>query len=333
MEPLLILQGVREIALSVSPEWPGEITQRAFDIERAKSTKYRVLPNARRITEALDLPWRTVLEIAQEPEGKHAYLLGAKKKASPEKEGLDEDYVVFLLKWVARRLNSRTLTRGQYQAERQKLLAEDRKHYLHGRQLFLPNAEQIETGIEWKAALVLAELDVDARPEQQIRQKIPTRIELIERYYNHYKVQPTKDDIKVFAHANKVPCGEEGGRKWSESMRDWKQERERKGLPVPDGPLPRAERPDCSLDIGAALPDEYRHRGKWLNNPDHLVEWIKRYLEDLKPGERSTQRGYATWARTQPEAPTASTFIRCGGWGSIRQQAQEKLLKEAAGNR
>ncbi len=90
-----------------------------------------------------------------------------------------------------------------------------------------------------------------------------------------------------FARGNGIPMSHELGEPWSQAVRDWKAGREERGLPVPDKP-PRRRVADYSRDVGAALPGEHWRHGKRRDDPGALVAWVRRYLEDLGPGNRST---------------------------------------------
>lgn len=50
-----------------------------------------------------------------------------------------------------------------------------------------------------------------------------------------------------------------------------------------------------------------------------------RYLERLPRGQRSSQRGYNDWARTQDGAPWSSTFDRCTSFEAVRAAARERM--------
>ena len=321
MEPLSLLHGVREVSRLADPQWPGEATQRAFDAARGKSPEHAGLPDARRIAEALGLPWRTITELAQEDEGKHAHLLGQKRRAAHQPDWLTEDHIGFVVGWVASRQGTRSVTAIQYEAERKQILAEVRRRQRRRGQLLLPTADQIARIVGWEQALYLAEL---ARPGRWAKRALATRVEVIERFYEQYGVQPSRIHLMDFARGNGIPMSYELGEPWSQAVRDWKRAREENGLPVPDKP-PRRRVADYSRDVGAALPGEHWRHGKRRDDPGALVGWVRRYLEDLGPGERSTERGYEAWAMRHPGAPRASVLIKRGGWGHNRRAAQGQI--------
>jgi hypothetical protein len=326
VEPLLVLRGVREVSILAKPDAPETVSQRAFDNARALSTDHAELPAARRITEQLALPWREVLEVAHAPSDKHGFLLGRKDTEESAQTWLTPEYVAFVLKLVAHRLNKGTLTPGEYRVEREAMLRDDRARWLHGRQLLLPNEDQIRAAVgSWDAGLILAGLPANERVTREIKQTILTRVEAIERFYDHYSERPSARALSDFARGNKLPMSDESGRSWSETVAEWEAERRDRGLPDPvvvkrSGGRGR-KAPDYSKNVGAARPGETPYRGKW-GDPDACVAWITRYLATLGPRERSTTRGYDDWARKQAGAPRASRFGQHGGWETLRRKAQ-----------
>ncbi len=337
MEPLLLLLGVREVAGLASPQAPEEVSQRAFDAARSRSATFASIPKAKHIAEQIDKPWREVLSIAHAPESTHNKRLGGIQK-SPEQDWLTEDYVAYILKVVARRLSVLTVSPSEYRTESEKMLKADRAAWLHGGHRLLPNDEQIRTACgSWDKALALAGLKARPKPKgtgtAANKQAIPTRIEVMERFYEHYGVQPTREDLAAFARGNGIPVSDEGKRHWTESIAAWRQQRQARGLPAPQGissprgrpPKHAPTLPDYSRDVGAAKPGEHLHH-KW-SDAGTCAAWVARYLEQLPKGARSTKRGYADWAKTHADAPVASTFDQHGGWEAVRRKAQATVLK------
>jgi hypothetical protein len=216
---------------------------------------------------------------------------------------------------------------GAYDAERDALLAEDCRDWLHGRRLRLPDAAAIRLAAGgWDAALTLAGLETDARPPQAIKQAILSRLDLMDRFYGHYGEQPTKRALEAFARGNRIPMSDENKRPWSETVKEWRQRRRERGLPEPRVAARKGGRgvkaPDYSADVGAARPDEQPHRGKW-SDETACVAWVARYLASLPARERSTQDGYRRWASQHPGAPSPSRFAQHGGWEAVRRVAAE----------
>jgi hypothetical protein len=240
-----------------------------------------------------------------------------------EVDWLTEEYSNFALQLIARRLGTRTLPPCQYRAERQ-LMVRSRP-----RQLLLPTAEQIEiiTG-SWDDAVARAGLAPrHGLGGQRARVGPVPIVEVLNRCYEHHRTEPTLGELVLFARANGIPFPRKGRRRpYSAYVKEWKDARSAGGLPVPDGPPPKFERPDYSRDVGAAVSGERRATTSWSDH-DEVVEWVTRYLRELKPGERSSQRAYDTWAPGEDGAPWASVLQRHGGWVAVRNEAWKRLTQ------
>jgi hypothetical protein len=214
---------------------------------------------------------------------------------------------------------------GAYDSERDALLAADARDWLHGRRLRLPDAEAIRLAVgDWDVALTLAGLATDVRPLRTVKQTVVSRLDVMDRFYDHYGEQPTKRALEAFARGNRIPMSDEGKRPWSETVSAWRQRRRERGLPDPRVTQRKGGRgvkaPDYSVDVGAAQTGEQSHRGKWSDEAA-CVAWVARYLASLAPRERSTQDGYRRWASEHSEAPSPSRFAQHGGWEAVRREA------------
>lgn len=327
-EALALLRAVREVAALARPDEPASVTQRAFDDARQYADLIcggRSLPQARQIAHELGLSWRDVIALAHEPNERQAHGLGLYGREWMSRGWLTPERIVFALRLVAGRRRATTLTMGVYDAERDVLLAADARDWLHGRRLRLPDAEAIMGAAGgWDAALGLAGLEVGARPAQRIRQVIVSRLDAMDRFHDHYGEQPTKRALEVFASGNGIPLSAENKRLWSETIAEWRQRRRERSLPQPRTSERKGGRgvkaPDYSKDVGAALPGERPHRGKW-SDEEACVAWVARYLATLGPRGRSTRDGYQRWASQYPGAPSASRFAQQGGWEAVRRNA------------
>jgi hypothetical protein len=332
-EPLTLLRGVREVAALANPAAPLTVTQAAFDTARTRSPAYAGMPRAKRITEQLRLRrWSVVLTVAHEPEGKHNHLLGW-KTMEEDADWLTVEYVASVLKLVAHRLGADTVSRPDYRDEREKLLAEDRKRWLHGQQLLVPKSAQIEQVMgTWTAALQAAGLRT--RSEGVVERnatRAPTHAELLDLFWKHYPVLPTKRDLQAFALGNSIPYPTEAKAKFGEERDAWAEARRAEGVAVPDEPPPHGERADYSRDAGEALPGARRRR-RWGNAAD-CVAAVKRYVEELRPGERAGAESYRAWARRQAGgAPAPKELEQHGGWAAVWRLARDELQREQASN-
>ncbi len=336
-EALTLLRGVREVAVLAKPDTPAATSQRAFDAAARRAGSMSGidlgrLPAARQIAAELGLPWRDVVALAHEPSARQAHALGLRCREWMPKGWLTAERVRFALRLVAGRRGAVTLTMGAYDAERDALLAQDCRDWLHGRRLRLPDAEAIRLAAGgWDVALALAGLEAGARPSREIRQLILSRLDVMDRFYDYYGEQPAKHALEAFARGNHIPMSAENKRPWSETIKAWRRRRRERGLPepTPTGSGGRAaarkrgrgaKAPDYSANVGAARTGEQPHRGKW-SDADACAAWVARYLASLPKRARSTQDGYRRWASEHPGAPGPSRFAQHGGWEAIRREA------------
>jgi hypothetical protein len=325
-EPVALLQAVREVAQSSLADDPRRISTRSWDAARHLSERFGDAPAARRICEHLRLAWEKIRELAF-MRG-HAQRVGLGHALGGEQaDWLTEEYSNFVLKLMARRVGSSTLTPVQYRAERQAMAGIDCSRRGRKWQLPVPTAEQIESRADtWDEALIRADL----APRHGLgghRAHVgpPPIVEVLDRCYEHHGTEPTVRELVVFAKANGIPFPrKERGRPYNSYVEKWKETRIARGLTIPDGPPPKSERPDYWRDVGAALPGERRAKSAWAEH-DELVGWVMDYLGELNPRERSSQRGYDAWARGQDGAPWASVVQRHGGWMAVRAEAWKRL--------
>jgi hypothetical protein len=336
LEPLILLQRVREVAALADPTSPATVSQRAFDaaaeaVRSGSANGTPVLPAARNIAKTLRLAWREVVTVAHEPEDVQNHRLSLKAKTrAPEQDWLTDEYISSVLRLAAHRLGADTLTPNRYRVVAAEMRAADRTRWLHGGQLLVPSDDQIvaATG-SWDRALALARLA--PRPglgDQGLTAASPPITDLLERFYEAHGAQPSARDLKAFARANGIPYPRETGRTWNESVMAWKQSRRDKGLPVPDRTPPPKERADYGAVRGAsAAHANERRRTQWT--VANCVNAVARYLAHLPAGQRSTKRDYYDWARGQDDAPAPSIFDGRGGWEAIRRKAEAAISSES----
>ncbi len=328
MEPLLLLNGVRCVAALANPDEPTATTQRAFDAAREHNPDHATLPPARKITEQLRLPWREVLAVAHAPEARQTQLLGTKTRARSAQDWLTGEHVTAALRLVAARLGVDSLTTGEYRVERAQLLSVDRARWRHGRWLLLPDDEQaITVAGSWDAALRFAELKTTAERLPAREQGTSKLADLLERFYDHYGVQPSLRNLQAFALGNGIPYPRHK-QPFGVAVAEWVASRRDRGLPAPRVVTRIGGRghkaPDYSVDVGAARTGE-RRLAKWTRAD--CAAAVARYLAQIPTGERSTERGYTDWAATQPSGttPAMSTILSLGGWEAARRAAQAQL--------
>jgi hypothetical protein len=332
-ESLMLLQTVREVASLANPSEPEAVTQRAFDAAGERSAAHASLPPARRITEQLGLGWEEVLAIAHKPEEEQNKLLAMRDKAPSSADWLSEKHVAAVFQLVAGRLDTDTVSTNEYRVEREKVLAADRARWLHGRDLLLPTAEQIAhaTG-SWEEALRCAGLREQRKPgATRKKTNAPPLVDLMERFYEANKVEPTPRRLEEFARISNIPYPDKkAGNVFKKAKEQWIERRRLDGLSDPKPP-PRSRgrritnRPLPSVKKGAPLPGE-RRADRW--DRDSCVSAVARYIEQLPPGKRarSTSRGYRAWAAEQEHAPVMTTIrYHCKSWEAARRAALEQV--------
>jgi len=312
----MLLQAVEEVARLARPADPEHVAQRPWDRARSLSTRFVDALPARRIAEYLGLSWPEVLRIALLPPRPREHALG--HHAGEERQDwLTDEYIAFVLRLIATRLGVLTLTPAQYVTERARLLAQDDARRRHGGHLRLPNQAQLVTAAgTWRRALRLAGLaSGQGYGGQRSRVQPVSAVEALERCFVHHGTQPTSLELDAFAKANGIPTPRrEDGVPWSEYLCQWKDGRRAQGLNVPAGPPPKAERPDYTQDIGAALPGE-RRRKSWTE--DEVVAWVADYLTGLAGRDSANVRAYDAWAQQRENAPGSTRFAKFGGWSAV----------------
>ena len=332
----MLLQRVGEVARAANAAEPEGVTQREFDAARQRDERFADVPVARDVARKMDLPWHEVTELAQAPASTQQRRL-SRKEGEERQDWLSPEHVAAVLRIVAARLGLTSLTQVEYSAERERMLAENRRRG----PLLLPTEEQIRLAMRrevhgnphhgtpragtWGRALKVAGLETNPKPKRKAVGR--KQVELLERAYDAFGTQLTNDEIVVFAKANGIPYTPDTSRKWTESVAEWKRGRRKRGLPVPAGPPRRRERPDYSADVGAARAGE-RRTTKWSR--EACVAALVEYVEHFPSGQRAGADQYRTWVTAQPQAPDLGTLNRHGGWSKLLSLAREEVLRRRA---
>jgi hypothetical protein len=104
------------------------------------------------------------------------------------------------------------------------MLADDRARRRHGGQLRLPNELQVmQAAGSWDRALALADLKPRSRTSHRPDRAPAGIIDVLDRCYEHYGVEPRFRDLETFAKANGIPFPrKQRGRPWSSYVEEWK---------------------------------------------------------------------------------------------------------------
>jgi hypothetical protein len=338
VEPRRLLQEVREVSRLADPINPSTITQRAFDAARKESDTYAHLPLARDIARQLRWSWAKVLEVAHLSSTTQAKRLSARDKEN--QDWLTPEYIAYVLKLVAHRLDAKTVTETQYAAERKRILAENHKRYLHGRQLRLPTAAQIKTLVQvelygtssagtpgigaWGRALELAKLELKGRRNRP-KLRLPLTA-LIENYFEKHGKQPTPRELWKFARENKLPHRiSKSPNVWDEAIRRWQKKREAQGLP-PVAALPPEPQKTEALSF-LRVRDTRRYRRNEWRSQEKILNILIRYIEQIPANEHATSTSYDSWAESQADlTPTVRAFNQHGGWATTLELAYKQML-------
>lgn len=343
LDSLLALKAVREVSLLADPERPTEVSQRAWDAARSQSKRYADAPRAVRIAESIGRPWREILAIAHGPERRYLRRI----QAPEEQDWITDKLIVAVLNVIAHRTGKDTITVYEFDDERELLLREDQARWRHGRKILIPNSTQICRAIAnagerdsgkrrrassgkismtgtWKLALEKAGLQPLSHPRRPIRSlSIPA---LLDRCYEVHGTEPTSREAIVFASANEIAYNQEHQDKpWQECVTEWKNARRAQGLPVPDRPPPRGQRPDYRRNMNAARPGEH-YAGKWMRI-ENCIQRVIAFLDQLPPDQLPSTENYESWAKKN-RAPGTPALLKHGGWLYVRNLAYEQMLEE-----
>ncbi len=157
-------------------------------------------------------------------------------------------------------------------------------------------------------------------------------MDLIEWFYDEHGFQPSARDLKAFARGNGVAYPRDRVRASLRTARaEWLEKRRAANLPKPrllrkaggrGNKKPGHSRNVAATPRPAGLVGAGR-RNSW--SEDACVDAVARYLAQLRPGERSTTRGYTDWKTTQDAAaPALATIQAHGGWETVRRRAGER---------
>ncbi|MGA9314754.1 MAG: hypothetical protein WBV77_09010 [Solirubrobacteraceae bacterium] len=331
----MLLTEVREVAALANSTEPQSVSQRTFDSARASSADHADLPAARQIARELKLKWPEVLAVAHTPESEQNKLLALKARENTPHGWLTNERIKYVLRLVAGHLRVDTLAKVAYDEERDVLLNEDARDWLHGRRLRLPSANAIGRAVGgWDEALRIAGLKELKRGTRTIHQVVLSRVEAMERFHEYHNQQPPSQmALEAFARGNKIPMRGQNGQQWPDTVAEWRKLRADAGLSAPRIVKyrrgPGVKGPDWSVDVGAARLGEYPVLGKW-SDKNVCADWVARYLATLQRDERSTARAYQAWVRKNHGAPDLDRFVQHGGWDKVRRKAQKRLKAQGA---
>jgi hypothetical protein len=331
---------VRAVAEFAKPDEPTLITEAAWDKARA-GAGYPDAPTARANCARLaddqgnPFPWRELLELVFDDERDipHTHAL---RQGSRADEDLDEEDVYYALRRVAKiELGQDSLRPGEYRRERERLLAADaRRRNLSGGVLLadlLPTVGQLERiAGDWDAALMLAELGPRRTPTRNGHaDEVVPIVEVLDRFADEADGWfCRRAQLLEYARNRKiVMAGPSLGSSWADYIATATARREAKGA-LTRGLPPAGTFPAYPGMGAAAETDADQEPRRRANKPrdywtlERCVEAVRDYFDEPDEAERPSQARYGNWAADRPDAPSASTFGKHGGWRVVSKLAR-----------
>ena len=303
------------------------ISQRRWDAAR-EGAGHGDAPHAAKICDRLGMAWHLVLDLAFSPPESLDRRLG-RLRGEEEADWLTDEHAVYLMKVVARRLGTSSLSRAAFRRE----MVEIKRTAPDGTPV--PNEDQLITQLGgWDAACAAAGLQPQSSGGTE---PAATGIEhVLERCYEGHGTEPTSRESEDFARANGIPYPRRT-RPWAAYVADWKRDRAARGLLIPDGPPAKNQRPDYTRPIGGRAAHGQageigmRRRAKDWKNQDACVAAVAGFLGQLRSGEKDSRKAYVDWSTGRSDAPPASALDRHhGGYAAVRAKARRRPSQPAS---
>jgi hypothetical protein len=346
-EPEQLYALVRAIATQVKPETPEDISQRAFDRARA-ATGHEEAPSARAICMRLAdrdgkaMKWERVKELALSDTTSIDHV-ERQREGAGQARYLTGRAVYFSLRLVAGRLQAKTLTPGEYDADRVALIQEEAARKMPRRIIsdLLPTVGQIESlysgeneddEASWDRALA----DVGLEPRQQLREQRQQRgrqaesmplVEAIHLFVEHNDELPSKPRLTEFAQLADIQV-ETTPRPWGEVLDEAIEYRKGLGLTEPTehpkskGGAGDKRKPEVKAPTPGSIPGVAKRRKNTdlKHSRSDCVAAIRRFLDESDG--KKTQANYVAFA-AKHGLPAASRFEQFGGWTELKREAEQ----------
>lgn len=314
-----LLDVVAAVARTADPDEPAEITQRDYDAARERAG-YPAAPTAKQTAARFRMPWPELVRFALAPMASPEIALG-RQLGERNEDWLDEAAVRAALKTVALRLGKKTLLPADYLAERERMLADARRHYRHQAEPLLPSEGQIvRIAGSWDEALQIAGL----APRPTVGRAHPgvPIVAALELALEAYGCLLTFRELARFAQANGFSLAKKTGR-WTDYLAELRAERTDWGKWTPAGYPPAEVRPDYAKPIRLPASFEAVRRRRYRWTKDECVAALARLLAELG-NERLTQRLYLQKRRADPDLPPLTSLQRQGGFGELVAEARKR---------
>ena len=180
----------------------------------------------------------------------------------------------------------------------------DRARWVHGSNLLLSTPREIIHKVgSWDEALRKAALKLPDERAPRVRQKrAPSLPDLMERFHDHYGVQPTFHDLQEFARGNGIPYPDPRRVKFSVGRKERLAQRRANGLPAPKvvgrpvGRRPRNSRP---------APPAPTTRATWARRGPASA--VSGSIASASGRARTASRAsHGTWSRPRDRGPRSA---------------------------
>ena len=315
---------VAAVARAAAPGRPERVTQRAYDAARA-SAGHPDAPRAAQTAVRFSLSWAEVLALALDPELKLDLAIG-KRYGEEEKPWLGADDVRVALRIVANRLGKKTLTPGDYRAERTRLREQAALARRHRVEPPLPTEGQLlRVASSWDKALEIAGLA--PRPRDQPTHAGMSVIDALELALEAHGCLPSEAALQAFVKANGLPLARRT-ESFTETVELLRERRADWGKWTPAGPLAYAVRRRAGIDFGTLVGglglavDESRRRRRWTRA--ECLAALQQWQAELPAATRPTQRAYQDSSRGRADLPALTSIQVWGKWSEMVAEARRR---------
>jgi hypothetical protein len=297
------------------------VSTRAFDRSRAPAGHPDV-PSAKRIAARLKLTWADVKTLALDPARPWEVALGQHLGAGPLDPPSAEE-ATGALQLVARRLDLNTLTPDEYDAERLRMRARERRSWRHGSPLELPTANQIVVVCGgWGNALAAAGLELRAADPLPAG-GVPIVDALAWAVALHNAV-PTTQQLEWFAGAQRFPLAKRR-HPWAHYLDALAARLAEQGKELPPR-APAGRKASFHIPVEGAEspwdPSQYGVKRTKRHTREVCVEALVDFLDGISADERPTLRRYRQFRKEYPGKPASSVIDRHGGLVPLLEEAR-----------
>jgi hypothetical protein len=318
---------VADVCRHVSPADPRSVSQSGFDGARGDAGHPRA-PSARQIATRLRLPWQGVKDLALDPKRSVDRAVG-RRTGKQSETWITDDVCIAALRTVAAGIGKDVpLTIARYEVEAERMLADDRRRYVHGRRLVMPNVDQIEWRLgPWPQALVRAGLT----PPVQTGEVGSTWIDGIELCLEATGCLVSSATLLKWFEINDLSLAIwTPGMTYRGEVEKLRVRRAAQGKWAPPRYTTPREQPDLLSVVPGLTGPAKRRRPRF--DEGRALEVMKEFVRDRR-GSSQTRKSYIRWKPKMGDKPAASSMNRFDrpGFAAYREQARRMLREEENG--